>query len=160
MSPNIGIGNSVSDDARSESPTTMSDVPDNEVAKNTPQIDDGDQLLTPSTARRIYYQFNQNKFQFKLNYLLSNHNKQPTSHEKQLQAILSSILILNSPTNLRVRSLLSSYNGQLIPIGTNILQGLRNAAPTSLAARVGDYNEKFFYLTPLSIIIYYYLHLH
>ena len=144
MSPNIGIDNPVSDDACSESPITIGDVHDNEVAKNTPQIDDGDQLLTPSTARRRY-QFNRNKSQFELNYLPSNYNKQPTSHEKQLQATLSSILILDSATNLRVQSLLSSYNGQLIQIGTNILQGLRNAAPTSLAARVGDYNENLFY---------------
>ena len=143
MAPNIGIDNSISDDARSESPSTIDDVHDNnEVAKHTPQDDEVDQLLTPSTERR--YQFNQNKSQFELN-SPSNHKEQPTSHEKQLQATLSSILILDSPTNSPVESLLSSYNGQLIPIGTNILLGLRNAAPTSLAARVGDYNENLFY---------------
>ena len=145
MAPNIGIGSSVSDDARSESPLTIDDVHDNEVAKHTPQDDDDvDQLLTPLTARRYHFNFNQNKSQFELN-SPSNHKQQQTSHEKQLQATLSSILILDSPTNPRVESLLSSYNGQLIPIGTNILQGLRNAAPTSLAARVGDYNENLFY---------------
>ena len=145
MAPNIGIDNSISDDARSESPLTIDDVHDHEVAKHTPQDDAVNQLLsTPSTARRYHFNFNQHKSQFELN-SPSNHKQQPTSHEKQLQATLSSILILASPTNPRVESLLSSYNGQLIPIGTNILLGLRNAAPTSLAARVGDYNENLFY---------------
>ena len=145
MAPNIGIDNSISDDARSESPLTIDDVHDHEVAKHTPQDDAVNQLLsTPSTARRYHFNFNQHKSQFELN-SPSNHKQQQTSHEKQLQATLSSILILDSPTNPRVESLLSSYNGQLIPIGTNILLGLRNAAPTSLAARVGDYNENLFY---------------
>ena len=145
MAPNIGIDNSISDDARSESPLTIDDVHDHEVAKHTPQDDAVNQLLsTPSTARRYHFNFNQHKSQFELN-SPSNHKQQQTSHEKQLQATLSSILILDSPTNPRVESLLSSYNGQLIPIGTHILLGLRNAAPTSLAARVGDYNENLFY---------------
>ena len=89
---------------------------------------------------------------FKLN-LPSNQYK-PTTNEIAIQKVLSSIIILNSPTTPQVTSLLSKYNGKLLSIGTSILQGLYNAAPVNNdtssggftgRARVGDYNENLFY---------------
>jgi len=89
---------------------------------------------------------------FKLN-IPSNQYK-PTTKEIAIQKVLSSIIILNSPTSPQVINLLSKYNGKLLSIGTSILHGLYNAAPinndTSCGgftgrARVGDYNENLFY---------------
>ena len=89
---------------------------------------------------------------FKLN-LPSNYK--PTTNEIAIQKVLSSIIILNSPTSPQVSTLLSKYNGKLLSIGTSILQGLYHAAPVNNdssssggftgRARVGDYNENLFY---------------
>mmetsp|Transcript_28586 Transcript_28586/g.60964 ORF Transcript_28586/g.60964 Transcript_28586/m.60964 type:complete len:360 (-) Transcript_28586:69-1148(-) len=69
-----------------------------------------------------------------------------TEKEQLLRKALSSILVLDSTTSCpTVHTLLDSYNGHLVDIGTNLLEGLRNAAPSQLAARVGDYNENLFY---------------
>mmetsp|Transcript_28809 Transcript_28809/g.52624 ORF Transcript_28809/g.52624 Transcript_28809/m.52624 type:complete len:439 (+) Transcript_28809:62-1378(+) len=58
---------------------------------------------------------------------------------------LSSILVLDSPSRPAVRTLLETYNGHLTDVGPHMLEGLRNASPSRLAARVGDYNENLFY---------------
>ena len=58
---------------------------------------------------------------------------------------LSSIVVLSSATCPRVRDLLDAHDGHLIDVGTRILEGLRDAAPSRLAARVGDYNGNLFY---------------
>mmetsp|Transcript_43525 Transcript_43525/g.74278 ORF Transcript_43525/g.74278 Transcript_43525/m.74278 type:complete len:316 (+) Transcript_43525:129-1076(+) len=68
--------------------------------------------------------------------------------EQQLhlrQVLQSTILTLSSPTHSDVRNLLDAYNGHLVNVGHNLLTALRNAAPSQLAARVGDYNENLFY---------------
>jgi hypothetical protein len=61
------------------------------------------------------------------------------------QKSLDSIIILDSPSNSKVKSLLDTYNGHLIDLGTHLLESLCDAAPTQLAARVGDFNENLFY---------------
>ena len=89
---------------------------------------------------------------FKLN--LPTNQYKPTTKELAIQKVLSSIVILDSPTSPQVSSLLSKYNGKLLSIGTSILQGLYHAAPVNNdsssggftgRARVGDYNENLFY---------------
>ena len=68
----------------------------------------------------------------------------PENRELIHQA-LASIIVLDSPSNPKVRSLLNNYNGHLLDMGTQLLQSLRDAAPEQLAARVGDFNENLFY---------------
>ena len=58
---------------------------------------------------------------------------------------LSSIVVLSSSSCPRARALLDDHDGHLIDIRPRILDGLRDAAPSRLAARVGDYNENLFY---------------
>jgi len=58
---------------------------------------------------------------------------------------LSSIVVLSSSSCPRARALLDDHDGHLIDILPRILEGLRDAAPSRLAARVGDYNENLFY---------------
>jgi hypothetical protein len=55
------------------------------------------------------------------------------------------IVELNSTSNPKVQSLLNSYNGHLVDVGSCLLESLRNTAPQQLAARVGDYNQNLFY---------------
>ena len=55
------------------------------------------------------------------------------------------ILELNSTSCPKVKSLLDTYKGHLVDVGSCLLEGLRNTAPQQLAARVGDYNENLFY---------------
>ena len=55
------------------------------------------------------------------------------------------IIELNSTSSPTVKSLLSTYKGHLVDVGSCLLEGLRNTAPQQLAARVGDYNENLFY---------------
>jgi hypothetical protein len=55
------------------------------------------------------------------------------------------ILELNSTCCPKVKSLLDTYKGHLVDVGSCLLEGLRNTAPQQLAARVGDYNENLFY---------------
>ena len=57
----------------------------------------------------------------------------------------SSIVVLSSATCPRARDLLDAHDGHLIDVGPRILEGLRDAAPSRLAARVGDYNGNLFY---------------
>ena len=158
----ISINSNLNDACRSESVGSLSSTIDAaEVAKGVADFDHQPQLKKSSL---IKYQFsvvedeenNTNKnnsnattsLHFKLHPPLPTNHKQkltPAQHQ-QLQTTLSSILILNSPpSNPKVQSLLKSYNGHLMSMGTNLLQGLYNAAPSQLAARVGDYNENLFY---------------
>jgi len=58
---------------------------------------------------------------------------------------LSSIVVLSSASCPRAQALLNTHDGHLIDLGPRILEGLRDAAPSRLAARVGDYNENLFY---------------
>ena len=83
-----------------------------------------------------------NSSQFDL-LLPSNHHL--TQQEQLLRNALSSILVLNSTSRPEVQALLNSYNGHLVDVGSHLLEGLRDAAPSQLAARVGDYNENLFY---------------
>ena len=157
----------LNDVCRSESVGSLSSTIDAaEVAKGVADFDHQPQLKKSSL---IKYQFsvvedeenNTNKnnsnattsLHFKLHPPLPTNHKQKLTpaqvqQHQQLQTTLSSILILNSPSNPNVQSLLKSYNGHLMSMGTNLLQGLYNAAPKSnnqFAARVGDYNENLFY---------------
>jgi len=52
---------------------------------------------------------------------------------------------LNSTSCPKVQTILSSYKGHLVDVGSCLLESLRNTAPQQLAARVGDYNENLFY---------------
>ncbi len=65
--------------------------------------------------------------------------------ELRLRRALSSILVLNSDSRPEVRTLLDAYRAHLVDVGPHLLEGLRAAAPSRLAARVGDYNENLFY---------------
>lgn len=67
------------------------------------------------------------------------------SHNDIIRQSLDSIVVLNSSSTPKVKSLLNTYNGRLISIGTHLLKSLRDAAPAQLAARVGDFNENLFY---------------
>ena len=55
------------------------------------------------------------------------------------------IVKLYSTSCLKVKSLLSAYKGNLVDVGSRLLEGLRNTAPQQLAARVGDYNHNLCY---------------
>jgi hypothetical protein len=68
----------------------------------------------------------------------------PENNELVRQA-LESIVVMNSSSDHEVKSLLNSYNGHLLDIGTNLLEALREVAPAQLAARVGDFNDNLFY---------------
>ncbi|KAL3800060.1 hypothetical protein ACHAW5_003708 [Stephanodiscus triporus] len=66
-------------------------------------------------------------------------------HIRMREKALSSIVVLSSASCPRARALLDAHDGHLIDVGPHILAGLRDAAPSRLAARVGDYNENMFY---------------
>ena len=55
------------------------------------------------------------------------------------------IVDLDPTSNPKTQSLLESYKGHLVDVGSCLLEGLRNTAPQQLAARVGDYNMNLFY---------------
>ncbi|KAL7543170.1 hypothetical protein ACHAWF_007331 [Thalassiosira exigua] len=67
------------------------------------------------------------------------------SERSRIREALASIVVLNSPSNPKVKGLLDAYDGRLTDVGPNLLRGLRNAPPPSLAARVGDFNENLSY---------------
>ena len=67
------------------------------------------------------------------------------SHSNLIRQSLASIVVLNSSSNPKVQSLLNTYNGHLINVGTHLLKSLHDVAPAQLAARVGDFNENLFY---------------
>ncbi|KAL9189965.1 hypothetical protein ACHAXT_009640 [Thalassiosira profunda] len=69
----------------------------------------------------------------------------PSPENQRLRDALSSIVVLDSASRPDVKSLLDAYDGHLLDVGTGILEGLRSVAPSSLAARVGDYNENLCY---------------
>jgi len=60
---------------------------------------------------------------------------------------LSSIVVLND-NNIgydKVRSVLQTYRGKLVTVGSHILEGLRSAAPNRFAGRVADFNDNLLY---------------
>eukprot|EP00970_Alexandrium_tamarense_P002096 scaffold283_cov194-Alexandrium_tamarense.AAC.9 len=84
---------------------------------------------------------NSNSLHFDLN-LPPNHSL--TEDEHHLCDALSSIVVLDSHS-CKVQGLLDTYSAHLIDMGNHLLEGLRDCAPTQLAARVGDFNENLFY---------------
>lgn len=56
------------------------------------------------------------------------------------------VVALDSPSRPEVAAILRRHDARLVlPVGGDLLQGLRGAAPDRLAARVGDYNENLMY---------------
>jgi len=76
--------------------------------------------------------------------VILNNKISPTSTD-DVNYTPSFIVELNSTSNQRVQSFLSSYKGHLVDVGFFLLEGLRNTAPQHLAARVGNYNQNLFY---------------
>lgn len=64
---------------------------------------------------------------------------------KNVQSTPDIIIELKSTSCPKVQTILNSYKGHLVDVGSCLLEGLRNTAPHQLAARVGDYNENLFY---------------